>query len=229
MSYYQALRTLIKLLLGKGIRTSYSQSGEDIFVAGLLAEIGADGIYVDVGTYHPILYSNTYGLYRKGWKGIVIDANEEFKPLYKLFRPRDTFVCTGIGKHEEESTYYRFADGAYNTFDPNEARKRKEQSYPRYLGERILPIRSLSSVVHEEKLTHIDFMSIDVEGLDKEVLESHDWSMPPRVIVVEDHGLDIEAPQKSPTFLFLKEKGYVPMVLAARTLICRYEEKAGMS
>src|SRR4051812_40394323 len=127
-----AVRTLFKLLCRRGIETSYSQDGEDMLIWSLLR--GTTGTYIDVGAYHPVLYSNTYGLYRKGWKGIVIDANDRFRPLYRLLRPRDRFIHAAVGKEEKKRTYYRYADGAYNTLDDREAEKLSARTYPRLLG-----------------------------------------------------------------------------------------------
>ena len=74
------IKALIKLILGRGVYRSYSVSGEDLIILPFLPAKG--GFYVDVGCYHPILYSNTYRLYRNGWKGIVIDPNRRLGRLF---------------------------------------------------------------------------------------------------------------------------------------------------
>ena len=155
-------------------------------------------MYVDIGCYHPMLYSNTYRLYREGWCGMVIDPNPSLRRLFRLFRPRDTFVNVGIGGVHEERTYFRFKDGAYNTFDPEsakiyEARTKLLESYPVTMR----PLRELLAGVDQ-----IDLMSVDTEGLDLEVLTSHDWCVKPQVIIVE-------ALPGTPPATFLETKGYV--------------------
>ena len=72
-------KTLLKLVLGRGTFRSYSQFGEDALVNSLFRN-KKYGIYVDVGAYHPILYSNTYALYRRGWRGFAIDPNPSLPP-----------------------------------------------------------------------------------------------------------------------------------------------------
>lgn len=215
---YQILRSQLKLWFGRGVHRSYSQSGEDLLVAGLLSGV-EKGVYVDVGAYHPIQYSNTYSLYKKGWSGFVIEPNEQFRSLYRFFRTRDHFLNVGVGEKSGVADYYMFSDGAYNTFDAKEADLRKKQNYPKFLGTKNLPVLPLSNVFKENAIDHVDFLSIDVEGLDVMVLESHDWSFFPKVIVIEDNTLKTEEFQKSPAYIFLRSKGYSLVVVASRTLI----------
>jgi hypothetical protein len=87
--------------LGLG-QLTYSQFGEDILIRGFFRDKQV-GVYVDVGAFHPIYYSNTYALYKLGWYGVAIDANRTFERLYKKFRPRDTFVHAAVGQSEGKS------------------------------------------------------------------------------------------------------------------------------
>jgi FkbM family methyltransferase len=190
-----ALKTLIKLILGKGVRNSYSQSGEDLVIRSFLPE--KKGVYVDIGCYHPILYSNTYRLYREGWHGIVVDPNPALRRLFRFFRSRDTFVNAGIGKTNEVRTYFRFKDGAYNTFDPESAKQYEMRT--KLLGSSQVNVRPLREVL--AGIDRIDLMNVDTEGLDLEVLESYDWRVMPRVII-------IEAMPGSPAAGLLEAKGY---------------------
>lgn len=76
------LSALVRLLLGRSLKYSYAFAGEDRIIEGLLMpRITEPGFYVDVGTNHPKLFPNTYGLYRKGWGGICIDIGGSI-PLY---------------------------------------------------------------------------------------------------------------------------------------------------
>ncbi|MBP9711119.1 MAG: FkbM family methyltransferase [Candidatus Pacebacteria bacterium] len=190
---FAIIKTFVKFLLGKGVKHSYSQFGEDA-VVGAFFRSNNDGYYVDVGAYHPHLYSNTYALYRRGWHGLAIDPNPAMQPLFKLFRSRDTFVCAGVG--EGEGSYQQFADGAYNQFTKGAGQK----------------LRRLDDLLHEHHVEKIDFLSIDVEGMDVEVLKTHDWSIRPRLIA-------IEADLQSPAAEFLTLKGYTLRCITGRTLI----------
>ena len=173
----------------------------------------------DVGAYHPTLYSNTYSFYRHGWNGIVIDPNSTMKPLYSFFRPRDQFVCAAIGAESRTGEYYRFSDGAYNTLTQSDAERSKQNKNLKFLGSKPVAIRPLKEVLHEAGVTEVDFLTIDIEGMDVEALMSYDWNMPPRVIAIEDNTFDAHAPEKSPACVYLTEKGYRLVSFSPRTLI----------
>ncbi|MFC1731686.1 FkbM family methyltransferase [candidate division KSB1 bacterium] len=163
---------------------SFSQFGEDVVIQSLFRN-KKNGIYVDVGAYQPILYSNTHALYLKGWHGLSIDPNPSFKILYKIFRRRDTFANFAVGDATKHK-YFMFSDGAYNTLSEVVAKDLMSKKYPSFLGTKEVNSLPLSEIIKKYKITHIDYMNIDVEGLDLEVLKSHDWSIKPSVISVED-------------------------------------------
>jgi len=171
------LRTLIKLILGYGSVRSFSQFGEDAVINRLLP---SKGFYVDVGAYHPHLYSNTYLLYRKGWKGIAIEPNRFMKPLWTVFRPRDTFMNCGVALTAGTRAYNAFKDGAYNSVGDT--------------GQDVF-VAPLSHLL--KGIEKIDFLNVDCEGMDSEVLHSHDWQVKPTIIAVEADVSD-----------FLPTKGY---------------------
>ena len=69
-------------------RKSYSQFKEDIFIQNFFKN-NLDGVYVDIGCYHPVKYSNTALLYNQGWSGYNIDINKASIDLFKIARPND--------------------------------------------------------------------------------------------------------------------------------------------
>lgn len=216
---YKIARTWVKRLLGRGVFRSYGQFGEDAVIQAMLRE--RRGVYVDIGAYNPILYSNTYALYQRGWSGIAVDPNGDCLPLFRFFRPRDRFVRAGIGSEKSEREYYMFSDGAYNTFSLTEANERKRNKNITFLGSEIIAVVPLSSILASHRVRHIDLLNIDVEGMDTEVLKSHDWSIEPRVIAIEDSHFDPESPLKSATYQMLHEKGYILAACVVQTLIFR--------
>lgn len=190
------IKTGIKILLGRGIG---SQFGEDAVLQTILPKTG---FYVDVGAYHPHLYSNTYALYTKGWRGIVVEPNRDMKILFRIFRPRDTFVNAGIGKGT--LFYSSYTDAAYNGFNTN------VPSWVKLRAQYLVVCKPLAEIVRG--VARIHFLNIDVEGMDLEVLRSHDWSIPTDVIAVEGE-------EKSPTAEFLEGKGYQLYAVKGKTLI----------
>ena len=214
------LKSIAKLALGRGVYHSYAHQGEDVVIGGLLKWI-KNGIYVDVGAYHPALYSNTYALYKKGWQGIVIDPNIDMKPMYAMMRPRDTFVHTAVGPIAGETPYYMFDDGAYNSFDEGRAKSWKASRGLEIKEVRRVSFKPLSQILHEQKITKIDFLNIDAEGFDFEVLKTHDWSIETSVIAIEEEEFNPDAPHGNAIYQYMHEKGYVLAGLAGLTLIFR--------
>lgn len=74
---------------------SYSQEGEDLLLSRIFGD-KKDGFYIDVGAHHPFRFSNTYLLYKRGWRGINIDAMPGSMKLFNRFRPRDINIECGV-------------------------------------------------------------------------------------------------------------------------------------
>ena len=77
---------------------SYSLQGEDMVLKELFADKN-QGFYVDVGAHHPFRFSNTYLFYKKGWRGINIDAMPRSMELFDKFRPRDINIECGVASN----------------------------------------------------------------------------------------------------------------------------------
>ena len=171
---------------------AFSQEGEDLILHRLLAidHREGSGFYVDVGAHHPQKYSNTYFFYLKGWRGINIEARPGSKEEFDRERPNDINLELGIAREEGGLTYYEFDLPAYNGFCEASARKVDETGGGKIVGTKEIKTAPLASVL-EEHLPNgqkIDFLTIDVEGLDLEVLRSNDWErFRPEVVVAEDN------------------------------------------
>lgn len=166
-------------------KRSYSQSGEDMILKTLFGSEKV-GFYVDVGANDPFIQSNTQYFYENGWCGINIDANEKSIEKLAQIRKRDTNIEALISDKEEELLYYYFENPLYNgcVNDRNIPSKvlfsKKIYSIP------------LSSILLEQKIEKINFLSIDAEGFDFKVLCSLDLSrFRPQVIVIESFSTDL--------------------------------------
>lgn len=173
---------------------SYSQVGEDLQIAYYLGS-GDDRHYIDVGCLWPVTHSNTYYFYERGGQGLCIDPNPEVGPEYSEKRPRDLFVNCGVGADVGEMPYVMHANPVFNTFSPERAREveRKAAEKPgrRAVREVSTPVKPLSLIIDETGFLErvdgrIDFLSVDVEGLEAEVLQGVDFDrVRPRLVVVE--------------------------------------------
>lgn len=159
---------------------SWSQYGEDILLDHLVGR-KQYGFYIDVGAYHPFEFSNTYKFYQRGWRGINIDANEESILLFNSYRIKDINICAAVSDKEEELGYVKYDGPASNhlTRDGGDTHI-------------VLKTNTLSSILGTIELPSvIDFMSVDVEGYDLNVLISNDWNKcRPNVLLVEDNNIE---------------------------------------
>ncbi len=167
--------------------TSYSQEGEDMILRRIF-ERKRRGFYVDIGAHHPKRFSNTYYFYRKGWRGINIDATPGSMSKFRKMRSRDINLEVAISDKKQQLLFYIFNDPALNTFDEKLAKLRDGKNGYKIINKIYLQTYTLEEVLDKylPPGTEIDFLSIDVEGLDFQVLKSNNWSKyRPRVVLVE--------------------------------------------
>lgn len=207
----------IKTILNNGLHTfdtyhlrSYSQEGEDMILRNIFRN-KRDGFYVDIGAHHPKLFSNTYFFYKIGWSGINVDAMPGSMDIFKKTRSRDINLEQAVSDIEQELTFYAFNPAALNTFSPELASERKQIQKFKFLFEKKIKTHKLIDILEEyvPSKTNINFMTIDVEGLDLEVLKSNDWNRyRPQVILIESLNFDFDNRANDQVYSFLTERGY---------------------
>jgi len=199
---------------------SYSQEGEDMILRRIF-EGQKQGFYVDVGAHHPMRFSNTYFFYQQGWSGINLDATPGSMLPFKKMRPRDINLETAISHEPQTMTFFVFNEPALNTFDEALANQRNTGIYRIISAEKIVT-RTLAEILteHLPRGQAIDFLSVDVEGFDLEVLQSNDWQrFRPRYILVECFGLNLETLIQDETYQFLVGQQYELVAKSANTAI----------
>jgi len=188
---------------------SYSSLGEDQVIAQLVSK-KRNGFYVDVGAFHPHKYSNTFYFYKNfNWKGINIEPNPINFKLFEKKRKRDLNLNFGISNDSGELKYFMFKDGLYNTFDSSRKDELISQGME-LVSEKLISVKPLSEVfsLYLDNVD-IDFLNIDVEMLDLEVLKSIDWNKTrPEVIAVEDHSFKFKSFSDSPIYKLLSQHNY---------------------
>lgn len=171
-------------------RKFYAQNAEDVYLLSLLRN---DKIkfYIDVGCNHPFRDNNTYLFYKMGWRGINIDALPENISLCKRMRKRDVNLNYGVHESGAIIDYWEFDESAVNTFDQESAKRAIERG--RVLKrKRVINVLPLADILdeHLDKHQTISFMSVDVEGVDLQVLKSNDWEKyRPKCVLVEINDL----------------------------------------
>lgn len=191
-------------------KRSFGQAGEDIVAESVFGK-KKKGFYVDVGAYHPKVFSNTYMFYKRGWRGIAVEPNPEMAQLFAKTRKRDVVVNMGVGEEKDVKDYYIFSDPASNTFSAKQVEINQKAAGRKLLGKKKIAVLPLREILEENvpKGVTIDVMSVDVEGMDLEVLHSNDWKkFRPKVVICEDMTFDFRDWKKSKVAVFLEGIGY---------------------
>lgn len=206
---------------------SYSQEGEDMILMRLFENINYKGFYVDIGAHHPLRFSNTYFFYKKGWSGINVDAMPGSMKSFTKERSRDINLEFPIFSSKQTLSYFAFEEPALNTLSQENANEIILAERSKLLFKKDIETHTLKEVLDKYlvKDKKIDFLSIDVEGVDYEVLISNDWSRYiPTYILVEAYSTDIKDVLKSKIYLFLESLGYELISKTPNTVIYRYKK-----
>jgi FkbM family methyltransferase len=186
---------------------SYAQNFEDVLLARVFCGKSA-GFYVDVGAHDPEQLSITKHFYDLGWQGINIEPVPASHRRLVRHRPRDVNLAVAAGRSESYGQIYVPDEVAFATLDLDHVAE---------VGTTTLklkvPVRTLNAILEENNVSDIDFLSIDVEGAEKDVLEGIDlFRFRPVVIVVEatrpGARWDFDAPGT-----VLTHSGWEPLVL----------------
>lgn len=201
---------------------SYSQEGEDMVIRSFLFR-KEKGFYVDIGAHHTKRFSNTMYFYEQGWSGINIDAQPGSMDIFKKYRQRDINIEYGVGK-KGVLDFYIYDEPAVNTFDYDTVKKRRKEGYAfkviKKTKVKVLPLSYiLDSYLPEGQ--HIDFISIDVEGKDYEVLSTNNWEKySPDFILLECYGVTMaELVNENRSVILLNSYGYSPVAKTKNTVV----------
>ena len=185
-------------------KESYSMDKEDLVIQEYFKN-RTYGFYVDVGCYHPLQRNNTMLLYLKGWRGINIDISDFSIKLFKFLRPEDLNLNLAISNLEGEiDMFFQKKLSQLSTIKEKHAKI----AFQGTIHNKKILSRRLNSILEESKYRgkRINFLNIDVEGSDFEVLQSLDFNKySPELICVEVIEKELE---KSDVFNFLYTKKY---------------------
>lgn len=197
----------------------FSQEGEDKLLERFIGKKHF-GIYVDVGAHHPTFLSNTYYFYKQGWRGINIDATPGAMKLFDKIRPYDINIEQPIANQSSELEFHIFSAPELNTFD--KVKVAEFLTYPKVILKKKIKLNTvkLERILEENLLKlgnpQIDFLTVDVEGMDIEVLKSNNWQKyRPLFILVEDISSNILESKDNEVGVFMSSVGYT---LKAKTL-----------
>ena len=163
---------------------SYAQNFEDVLLNRIFPA-GHRGFYVDVGASHPTIGSVTAHFYHHGWRGINVEPSCSFEHLARA-RPRDVNLQLALSDEPGSATFHEFPEAPGLSSFSGELADLAIAKFGFRCVRRPVAVATLAQVCREHVGEPIDFMTIDVEGHEREVLLGADFrQFRPRVVVVE--------------------------------------------
>jgi FkbM family methyltransferase len=175
------LNTLRNIKHSKG-KTFFSETGEDSVLQQLFRS--KSGRYIDVGSGHPVIGSNSYSFYKLGWTGVCIDPQPDLTLSYKILRPKDVFLPYLVGENKFQNLY-EFENKLLSTTNTKVAK------YHKSLGIEYKIVKhkcvSLQDLLPKKILPNENyFISFDVEGAEYDLIRQVDLiNQRPRAFLVE--------------------------------------------
>lgn len=184
---------------------SYAQNNEDLLIEAFFPDV-TTGFYVDIGANHPIYESVTKRFYDKGWTGINIEPNHRLHILLNEHRKNDKNLDIGISDHKGQLTFreYQVGDGL-STFSQTmkQEYKKHESNITDSYVDRNVDVYTLEDIFDQYGVSRINFLKIDVEGYEYEVLKGNNWKKyRPELICIEANHIENDWRP------LLKEAGY---------------------
>ena len=162
---------------------SYAQNFEDVMLWRALKHV-ENGFYVDIGAQDPLVDSVSLAFYEHGWRGVHVEPTQQYSNKLRSARPDETVLQIAIGDQSGTLTFYEFEDTGLSTADIDIARRHQEAGFR--CNETVVPVITLDALLERIDVQAIHWLKLDVEGLEKAVLEG--WknsSILPWVLVIE--------------------------------------------
>lgn len=159
---------------------SYAQNAEDVVLRRVFHDVKR-GVYVDIGACDPVSDSVTNHFYQNGWHGVNVEPDHNFYKKLRAARRRDRNVCAAVWSERGSVTFHPTGTPGHGTLDPKIAAERTRGTP--------YPVKAIDLVeVFDQYVAgqNVDFLKIDVEGSETNILASANWGRHrPRVVVVE--------------------------------------------
>ena len=166
------------------MQLSYTQNLEDYHLWQALGPKTA-GFYIDVGAGHPIADNVSFWFYERGWRGICAEPQPNLAGLYKHIRPRDT-VFEGLIGRTSGDTDFHIVDRLHGFSTTVETHAKGARQFGAGYSTIKKQIVTLAELCTRHNVGEIDFLKIDVEGAEADVLMGNDWQrFRPKIIVAE--------------------------------------------
>ena len=195
------------------VYNTYAQAGEDRVLSFLFDTLGIyHPFYIDIGANKPDWSSNTYLFYLKGAKGISIEPDKILFDKFKVARPNDICLNMAVGfDGKTEADFFVFDEPSLNTLSEEEAISRNKIGEFKVVEKIKVTVIRVEQIIEEYCPKLPDFISLDVEGIDFDILKSFDFeNYPVPVWVVEtiDYSPNPQKVKNYEVIEYMKTKGY---------------------
>ena len=174
--------------------------------------------YLEIGTNNPIDINNTYLFYLGGSRGVCVEPNPTLIPPIKKHRPDDVCLNIGISANDEsaELDFYIFdssdTEKGLSTFSKEAAEHVQNTTSIKIAEIRKIPVTPIKNVLKDYFPNNApDLLSIDVEGLDLQILRSIDFTVcRPIAVCVEtvNFTIDHKKIKNKEIISFMESQGY---------------------
>lgn len=176
----------------------FSQFKQDYYLfTRHFAELKRPGVYLDVAANEPVGISNTYFMDRcLRWKGVCVEGN----PTYyeRIYRLRSCHIVpTCVGRRDGEVVEFGLSGGSGGILGKSNKHMEKWIKGNVHVPTIKSRCTTIQSVLDRGNIRIVDYMSLDVEGHELDVLMGIDWSRTRiNVMSIEISGNSIEKIEK---------------------------------
>jgi len=198
------------------IKTHTGQYGEDIVIKKLFDRKKSDGFYVDLGANHPFLHSNTAFFWLKGWNGINVDANKDSISLFNNIRKKDINLNYALISTEDYTKDIKTIElylpieatgpgGVTATASVNKIIAKERN----FIKKQLVDTIDINTLFNNHNVTVIDYLNIDLEGMDEAVLFDIDFiKFKIHLIAIEDYTTNINPSNHSKIATYMIKNNY---------------------
>ena len=167
-----------------------------------------NGFYIDIGAQDPVVDSVSLAFYEHGWRGVHVEPTRQYSEKISSARPDEVVEQVAIGSLEGSLVFYEFNDTGLSTADAETAERHIASGFKAVKTE--VPVVTLDHLLEKQKDEAIHWMKIDVEGMEKEVLQSWKSSEKrPWILVIESTKPTTNEESHQAWEQIVLDKGYV--------------------